>query len=97
MALKIILFDNYKRFTCFYPFNLWFYQLVTYYQQRGVAHCTILFKKGWIEQILRAKIWLYVFGSGFLQVLIEFLFDVSICCSFCNQQKKEYLQVLMPS
>ena len=51
-------------------------------------HTTLLaFNEGSAEQILREKICLYGFDSFFSQVLIEFLFVVSIYCSFCNHIK----------
>ena len=45
----------------------------------------LAFAEGSLNHIYGEKIWLYGFDSVFSQVLTEFLFVVSIFCSFCNR------------
>ena len=73
MALKIIVFENYKIQLNFARFLIFFYFLNVRLDERSYDTLLAL-QEGSNEHILRGRIWLYGFDNVFPQVLVEFLF-----------------------
>ena len=83
--LKIILFERNKKHINYALFSR-FCLLINYSHQSEFAHHNIGVRERLKGPYFVGKICLYGFDSVFSQVLTDFLFVVSICCSFCNAQ-----------
>ena len=88
MSLKVLVFEKSKVPLIFALFLFSVLLLPIPINERSQT-TFMAFVEGSIEHILRGKIWLYGFDSVFSQVLIDYLFVVSICCSFRNRIKIE--------
>ena len=86
MTLNIIVFENNRVLLNFAHF-LFLALCYPFLLMKGLILLFLAFGDSSFEHILRRKIWVYGFDSVLSKALIEFLFNVSICCSFCNRIK----------